>query len=510
MTEQTIEAPRIAEPGHPPRAAHSPAPGSRVNQRIRTAVGRHPWLLAAAGLLALATVVVLYARTRPGYDPWGWLVWGHLTLHGALDTNGAPSWKPMPFLVDVPLALFGHYSVWLWMIFSVAVSLSGVVFAWRIAFRLVERMTSPERRYAAYLAGLFAGGCLLAITDYSHFILSSQSDTMIVAMCLGAIDMQMSGRYRWAFFMWWWSALGRPEVFPFVGLYAIWLWRARPDLRKMLYAGCLLIPILWFGIPALTAKSAFIAGDNALHSPRELHGNKITGTINRFVDLQTVWIWLAACLALVIAAIRRNLVVLLIGAGVILWVVVEIAFAIHGWPAVPRYLFEAAGAAGVLAGIGVGMVVVELPALLRRLDPRLVSPQIASLTTALVVVAFAAILVPTAHSRYRVERVDLKHERARTREIGRLSVVVARLGGGARILRCGQPNMPIGYQSVLAFYMGVKIGALYFSPAYNKLHPHAHVDFYPLADGWKVVPRGLRSARDRHYCGHLKLVYRTA
>ena len=509
MTEQTIEAPRIAEPGHPPRDEHAPAQGSRVSEQIRLTVRRYPWALAVLGLLALATIVVLYARTRPGYDPWGWLVWGHLTIHGALDTNGAPSWKPMPFLVDVPLALFGHYSVWLWMIFSVAVSLSGVVFAWRIAFRLVERMTTPDRRYAAYVAGLFAAGSLLAITEYSHYILSSQSDTMIVSMCLGAIDMQMTGRYKWAFFMWWWSALGRPEVFPFLGLFAIWTWRERPELRRLLYAGCALVPILWFGIPALTAKSAFIAGDNALHSPRELHGNKITGTINRFIDLQTVWIWLAACLALAIAAIRRNLVVLLIGAGAALWVVVEIAFALHGWPAVPRYLFEAAGAAGVLAGIAVGMVVVELPALLRRLDPRLVTGQVAGIATAAVVIVFAGVLVPVARSRYKVERADLTHERARTREIGRLSVVVHRLGGGARILRCGQPNMPIGYQSVLAFYMGVKIGALYFSPAYNRLHPHAHIDFYPLGNGWKVVPRGIRTARDRHDCAHLTLVYRT-
>ena len=53
-----------------------------------------------------------------------------------LDTNGAPSWKPLPFLFTVPYALFGHYQLWLWMVTSVAVSLSGAAFAWRIAFNL--------------------------------------------------------------------------------------------------------------------------------------------------------------------------------------------------------------------------------------------------------------------------------------------------------------------------------------------------------------------------------------
>ena len=39
---------------------------------------------------------------------------------GALDTNAAPSWKPLPYLFTVPYALFGHYEMWLWMITAVA------------------------------------------------------------------------------------------------------------------------------------------------------------------------------------------------------------------------------------------------------------------------------------------------------------------------------------------------------------------------------------------------------
>ena len=74
-------------------------------------------------------------------------MWGHLTVHFKLDTNGAPSWKPLPYLFTVPYAVFGHYALWLWMITAVAVSLSGLVFAWRVAFWLVD--APPQRRLAS-------------------------------------------------------------------------------------------------------------------------------------------------------------------------------------------------------------------------------------------------------------------------------------------------------------------------------------------------------------------------
>ena len=77
----------------------------------------------AIGVLSVA--VVVWARTRPGFDPYGWLVWGQQTLHLALDTNAAPSWKPLPYLFTVPYAVFGHYAVYLWLLTVVAFSLGG-------------------------------------------------------------------------------------------------------------------------------------------------------------------------------------------------------------------------------------------------------------------------------------------------------------------------------------------------------------------------------------------------
>jgi hypothetical protein len=496
VSEQTLQA--------PPRLRRPAAAASAAWARRGTAAElayRWRWVLGAIGLLALSTVIVLAARVRPGYDPYGWLVWGHLTVHLALDTNGAPSWKPLPFLVTVPFALTGHYALWLWMIGSVAVSLSGFVFAWRIAFRLTD--APPERRYAAYAAGLCAAVALGLIANYSHFVLSAQSDTMIVSLCLAAIDCQLSGRLRWAFWLWVLAALGRPEAWPFLGLYVVWIWRRKPERQVELVAGLALVPLLWFGIPALTAKSFFIAGDNALHSPRQLHGSKIFGTIGRFLDLNGKAVLVPAALATVLAAFQRRRTVLLLAAGVALWVLVEVAFAIHGWPAVPRYLFEAAGVVAVLAGVFVGRVILDLPPLVSRLRTGL-SPQLAGWCAVVVLAVLAGAMLPQARAQYRIERHDLVHERARATAFNRLSGVISRLGT-ARILACGQPNIPIGYQSVLGWYMGVKIGQFYVNQKVIRLHPHPLVNMYPTSTGWKVFPSHLATAAQRARCAGLTL-----
>jgi hypothetical protein len=498
VSQETIEAPPIQVPETPPE------PDRTVSAAALELVDRWRWVLGAVALLLVSTVIVLWAGVRPGYDPYGWLVWGKLLVHAKLDTNGAPSWKPLPFLFTAPYAVVGHYALWLWMITSVAISLSGFVFAWRIAFRLTG--ATPERRYAAYAAGLFAGVILLGITGYSHYILSAQSDSMIVALCLAAIDCQLSGRLRWAFWMWVLAALGRPEAWPFLALFTAWAWRSTPAMRRMMVWGLVLIPLFWFGIPALTAKSAFIAGSNALHSPRELHSNRVFGTIDRFFKLHAWPMWIAALLGTALAAYRRDRFVLLLAGGALAWLIIEIAFALHGWPAVPRYLFEPVAVACVLSGYFVGRVILDLPPLLARIAPRF-SPQLIGWATGLVVLVIAGSFVPQARSRIRLERKDLTHERARAKEINRLATVIDRLGAG-RILACGQPKMPIGYQSILAWYLGIKIGVLYINPDTYALHPQTTVDFFPLHNGWRVFPSHVNAATAPH-CQGLTLTFRS-
>jgi hypothetical protein len=446
-----------------------------------TLVREHPGWATAIALVGFSIVLVLVTGTRPGYDPYGWLVWGKQTLHWNLDTNGAPSWKPLAYIFTVPYAVFGHYALWLWMFTSVTVSLSAVLFAARIAYRLTG---APEgRRYAAIAAAVFAGLAVLGIRDYTHFILSSQSDTMIVALCLGAIDFHLSGHPRVAFALGVLASLGRPEVWPFLALYTVWAWRKVPSMRRLIVGGLLVLPVFWFGITAFTSKSPFTAGNLAFNSPRAIHGSKIGGVLDRFLDLHEWPVQVAALLAFLYAAYRRERVTLAIGAAAIVWVLVEIAFALHGWPAVPRYLFEPTAIVGVLAGVAVGRL---LSVSARLPSPRLGKRSAPALAGVVLPVALVGSLVPATASRVRIENKDLTHEQERTTQINRLHSVISQLGGPKRIMRCGQPQIPTEFQSVLAWSLGVNVGVLYYNPTPGSTSDRPAVLFEPHGVGWKV------------------------
>src|SRR5438067_13781339 len=61
-------------------------------------VKRHPWAALSVAVVLVAIAFVLLTGMRPEFDTYGFLVWGRQALHWNLDTNSAPSWKPLPFL----------------------------------------------------------------------------------------------------------------------------------------------------------------------------------------------------------------------------------------------------------------------------------------------------------------------------------------------------------------------------------------------------------------------------
>jgi hypothetical protein len=269
-------------------------------------------------------------------------------------------------------------------------------------------------------------------------------------------------------------------------------------MRRQMVFGVVAIPLLWLGIPALTSKSPFSAASLAERSPRELHSNKITGTFGRFFGLNAAPIKIAALIATGLALLRRDRAVLLLAGGVLLWVVVEAAFALHGWPAVARYMYEAASGTCVLAGVFAGRVILDSGEVLGRVS-RWVTPQLAGAAAALVLAVFAVSLAPAARGRLSAERIDLASQRARAKEISLLEAVVTRLGA-ARILACGQPNIPIAFQSILAWDLGTNVGVLYFSAKAEREHPLPIVNMYPHSYGWQFFPSNWQNATQAARC----------
>ncbi len=479
MSESTLQA----APSPSSRRDSSPSASPPHNWPGRALASPYlAWAVAIAVLLVSAALVV-WARTRPGFDPYGWLTWGHQTIAGSLDTNAAPSWKPLPYVFTVVYALAGHHELRLWMITSAAVSLSGVVFAGRVAYTLTD--APPERRWAAWVAGIFAGLALLGIEKYFHYILSSQSDPMIVALCLAAVDCHLHRRYRTAFLMGALAGLGRPEVWPFLGLYIVWVWIRLPAARALLVGGVAAMGLLWFGIPALTSRTPFVAAANAMDSGRRLTSDQVGGTIRRFLDLHHVTLELAALLAVVLAAWRRtwaDRATLVLAAGVVGWVIVEIAFALHGWPGLARYMFEPAGVMVVLAGIGVGRLLADPP----RIGG--ISAAVAGLIGGILVLALVASLVPSAVSAARAEHKDIAVQRVRTRELGLLSSVIGQLGGPAHLRGCGEALTRLEYQTALAYTLGKNVSQVGFKFGQAIAHGNPIVLFTPAITGigWQV------------------------
>jgi hypothetical protein len=482
VAESTLEAPIVtAFTTADDALARESAPWT-----LRSYVAEHPWLTTTVGIILLSVVLAVWARTRPSYDAYGWLVWGYQTLHLSLNLGGAPSWKPLPYLFTVPFALAGRYELWLWVITSIAISLAGAVFGGRIAYTLITRdpdargVLTSGRRWAAVAGAVFAGAAVLGLEDYMHYVLSVQSDPMIVTFTLAAIDCHLHGRYRWAFALAVLASLGRPEAWPFTGLYAVWAWWRIPSMRWMVYAGIALIVFMWFGIPTITNGRPNIAAQLALESPRELHQNRIMGTIDRFTELHYLPIWLAALFTVVVAAVRRNRVVLTLAAGCVVWVAIETAFALHGWPALPRYMFEPAGVAAVLAGTAVGWLLVDGPRLVRGVPPW---------GGAVVVGVLVLSLIPGAVSRARTERTDLHHERTRTHEIALLQTTIDALGGYRHIRNCGEPVTDVEYVSTLAWFTKLNVGVVGHKPEFELHQTYPIVLFTALPPGgWNVLP----------------------
>ena len=460
-------------PKPPATAAEGKPPEARPD--LVAIVRRYPGIATGIALLIVSTAIVAWAKTRPSFDAYGWLVWGHQTIAFNLDTNAAPSWKPLTYLFTVPFALVGHYQVWLWMIASVAISLSGCLFAGRIAYRLVD--APPDRTYARWAAAVFAALAMLGLRDIAHYVLSFQSDPVIVALCLGAIDCFLSGRPRWAFALGVLASLGRPEVWPFLAIYAIWAWRSMPEMRRLILIGAGVMAVLWFGIPAVTSRTPFVAGTNAIGSPRAPHGNRVFGTIDRFLDLHETPLEIFALLTVGWALFRRNRTLLALAAGALAWVIVEIAFALHGWPALPRYMYEAGAVVVIIAGVGIGRLIAEPPS-------ANVAMRVAGVVLAVLI---AGSLVPAAISRARDERKDLRVQRARTKTINRLSGVVSRLGGPGRLRPCGEPlTRLLEYQTVLAWTLRLNVSSVGYKYARAIRRGDPVVLYSPGRHGWRV------------------------
>jgi hypothetical protein len=496
----------------------------RSRRRVRIRGGRWLGSLALCALVIGAAILwVSLTHVRPSFDAFGWLVWGRETWRGHLNTSAAPSWKGLPYLFTLPYALFGRIQMWLWSVTATAAALAGWILASRIAFRLARSNPEvpPYRDLPALFAAL-AGFCVVPLMyGMWHQMLIADSDPMVVTLCLAAIDAGLRGRRQLAMAMLVLATLGRPEATPFAVLYALWMVRVQPRRWLTVLGWLCLIPLGLFLVPALSSKSPFIAGDLAEGFRTAIkHGSRIGIVFYRFASLYPPAVWIAGGVGMLWALARRRLTWLVLLGSALLWVLIEIAFAYHGWPAAPRYVMEPAavvGAVGAAAGgravrfavSGSRIAVVSLTHGLGRwsMDSGAAALLVRGVRFALLaaVVALCVTLIPASRARAKALRHDIDHEKLVAARIDHLPLAIAAAGGESHVKACAPPLSFVGNQSLIAWDLTLNVGDVNYKWHQFLRRDLPAVFFKPEGSRWVLHAINIPFAR-RSACRGIQIV----
>lgn len=210
------------------------------------------WKLVVLGAIVLA-IASLLLPSEPTYDPWAWIIWSREVTEGALSTTSGPSWKPLPVLLVTPFALLGDdIAVAAWLVTARAGGLLAVV----MALRLGARLAGP-------VAGVIAGVALLFADEFVRNFARGNSEGLLVALVLFAVERHLDGRRGSAFALGLAAAMLRPEVWPFIGLYGLWLGWREPWHRGLVAGSLVALVVLWFGAEWWGSGNPLRASDRA-------------------------------------------------------------------------------------------------------------------------------------------------------------------------------------------------------------------------------------------------------
>lgn len=303
-----------------------------------------------AAALALAAVSLLLPFF-PVYDPWAWLVWGRELLQGSFETAAGPSWKPLPVLVDAPLSLLGGAAPKAWLLIARAGWICAPLLAGLLAARLSGEATGRWRWVAAAVA---AGSVALtwdAFTPPLRQFTGGLSEPLLVALVLGAIWAALDERPGWVLGLGTAAALLRPEVWPFLAVWAWFATRERPRLRAAAIAVAVLVPLAWFVPDIVGAGTPLEGGETARAGGIEpLDGLEVLGRALA-APLAAAWLGLALLLWRERDGLDQTLKVLLVGAGA--WIALVAVMAIAGFAGLPRFLAPATAVLAVLGAVGI-------------------------------------------------------------------------------------------------------------------------------------------------------------
>ena len=293
-------------------------------------------VLAALGLAVLS----LLRPWAPTTDPWGWIVWGREILHGELDTDSviSPAWKPLPVLVTTPLALLGGAAPAAWMVVARAAGLIALVLAYGLGRRLAGRLAGG----VAALTLALSGGWLRGLEH-------GYSEPLMVLLLLGAAHRHLDGRRMQALALLVLVGLGRPEIWPLAGLYAVMAWHWCPFRRRTVTALVAAIPLLWFVPDWIGSGDPFHGRQVAQQASGE---RDVLDLLGASVALVTVPVLALAAVGWA-AGLRARSSAAELGSVAVAWIAFVAVLVLLGYPSSERFVALPAALVCVMAGVGV-------------------------------------------------------------------------------------------------------------------------------------------------------------
>src|ERR671917_172465 len=243
---------------------------------------------------------------------------------------------------------------YLWIIVARAGGLLGCVMAYRMANRLI----------GGGMYGTVAGVCaFLALFSSNKYVRDAalgNSEPLLAAIVLWAFERHLDGRRDHALYLGFLAALLRPEAWPFLGLYGLWLWFSSPRLRLRLAALAALIPALWFLPEWWGSDDPFRAGARA-NAPNPgsaaFADSPAVELVERFMSVTIAPVELGTVIAVGFAVVmwrrhRHEGVTLALTAFGLAWFLLVAAMTEAGFAGNQRYLIVTTAVVCVLGGVG--------------------------------------------------------------------------------------------------------------------------------------------------------------
>ncbi|QEC50076.1 hypothetical protein FSW04_22550 [Baekduia soli] len=389
--------------------------------------GARPWRgpLLLIGICVALAALSLLLPSAPTYDPWSWIIWGREITHLDLVTSQGPSWKPLPVAFTTVFSLFGSAAPDLWLVVARAGALASVVLAFRVA-----------RTIGGGVVGGAAAAAAVALAPW--FIRNAalgNSEGLSVAFLLAAIDREMAGRRGTAFAMAVCAGLLRPEAWPFLGLYGLFLlWRRAIPARVILGAGAAVVA-LWL-LPEWWGSGDLL---RAMHRAKNVNAGAPTyddkpalALLRNAQGMLTAPLLAGlGCAAAMLVARRDRVIALLVALG-LAWLGLVAYMTQDGFSGNQRYLIAPVVLFMVLSGAGAGWLMGRVLELVRHGASR--PGAMRRTLVAAAAIGAAVLFAAPSLGRFGPNMRDVHYQADLADE---LPGVVAAAGGPAALRRCG-------------------------------------------------------------------------